>query len=215
LYASISPAAPILETQFNIEAKSEGMPVYRFPPGLQDLTHPVYPMLRTLLAERFKLVAHKETKTLPIYALVMRRPDGALGPQLRRSTTDCAPINAARGSGAPGASPPRAPGDPLPCGIVGSVGPPLRVVGDSQSMAQLIYVLSGYAGRSVIDRTGLSGLFSFTLELSFPEAQAPTTQNEAPSFFTAVQEQLGLKLEPTTGPVDVLVIDHVERPMEN
>jgi uncharacterized protein (TIGR03435 family) len=216
LYAQIISSEAILDSSFDIIAKSDGMPVYRFPPGLNTPTHPVYPMLRTLLAERFKLATHLEKKTLPMYALVMNRPGGDLGPRLHRSTADCAPINAARGSGAPSASAPRAPGDPLPCGIVGSVGPPMRVVGDSQSMANLIYVLSGYAGRNVIDRTGLSGLFSFTLEFTFDApSQVSSADSNAPSFFTAIREQLGLKLDSTTGPVDVLVIDHVERPTEN
>jgi uncharacterized protein (TIGR03435 family) len=106
--------------------------------------------------------------------------------------------------------------------MVGSVGPSgIRLTGDSQSMPVLISALSGYAERPVLDRTGLTGLLSFTLEFALDQQPPPGQQSppdspnpskDTPSFVTAVQEQLGLKLESRPGPADVVVIDHVERP---
>jgi uncharacterized protein (TIGR03435 family) len=202
------------ESRFDIVAKAEGMPVLRFPPGLDAPGHPVYPMLRGLLADRFKLGVHHETRTLPMYALVLARSDRTLGPQLRSSMTDCGPVNAARGTASQ--RPPAATvNGALLCGMVGSAGPAgIRLTGDSQSMSVLTFALAGYAGRVVVDRTGLTGLYSFTLE--FAINRLPPDQLSQPdsalSFFMAVQEQLGLKLESTSGPADVVVIDHVERP---
>jgi uncharacterized protein (TIGR03435 family) len=82
-------------------------------------------------------------------------------------------------------------------------------LGASIGLGPLVQSLSGVVGRVVIDRTGLTGLFDFELKW----AQDPTADTAVPSIFTALQEQLGLKLESTRGPVDVLVIDHVERPL--
>jgi uncharacterized protein (TIGR03435 family) len=77
----------IRQSRYDVEAKAEGMPPFRFPPSLSALEHPVYPMLRAMLQGRFKLVVHHETRSLPMYALVRARPDGTLGPQLHPSTT--------------------------------------------------------------------------------------------------------------------------------
>jgi uncharacterized protein (TIGR03435 family) len=208
----------IRTARFDIMATSEGMPVLRFPPGLDTLGHPVYPMLRALLEERFRLAVHHEARNLPMYALVLARPDGALGPQLRHGTTDCTTVNAARGTASQG-PPVVTPNGAPQCGMVGSAGPGgIRLMGDAQSMPVLISALSGYAGRPVLDRTGLTGLFSFTLEFGLDQQPPPGPQQpdalsrDSPSFLTAVQEQLGLRLESRSGPVDVVVIDHVERP---
>jgi uncharacterized protein (TIGR03435 family) len=156
-----------------------------------------------------------------MYALVLARSDGTFGPQLHRSTTDCAPVNAARGTASQGPQVTTPNGAPL-CGMVGSVGPGgIRLTGDSQSMPVLISALTGYAGRPVLDRTGLTGLLSFTLEFALdqplPAGQqappdSPNLLKDAPSFLRAVQEQLGLKLESRPAPADVVVIDHLERP---
>jgi uncharacterized protein (TIGR03435 family) len=201
-------------------ATAESMPVLRFPPGLEAPGHPVYPMLRALLVDRFKLMVHHETRTLPMYALVLAKPDGILGSQLHRSTTDCASVNAARGTASQRPPVPTQSGAPQ-CGMVGGASPGgIRLAGDSQSMPVLISALSGYAGRPVVDRTGITGLLSFTLEFALdqqppPGQQAPDSSNlprDTPSLVTAVQEQLGLKLESRPGPADVVVIDHIERP---
>jgi uncharacterized protein (TIGR03435 family) len=185
-------------------------------------------MLRALLKERFKLEAHFEDRDMPIYALVPARADGKLGPQLKTSETDCDAIRAAGRGRGPGAPPPPGgpgdPGTPMRCGI--RVGPGNMAVGGS-SMAQVANSLAMFAGRIVVDKTSLSGNYDFTLTWT-PEqvAQRPPGAPEplfngvpidpnGPSLFTAVQEQLGLKLESQRGPVKVLVIDRVEHPTEN
>jgi uncharacterized protein (TIGR03435 family) len=121
----------IRRSRYDVEAKAQGMPPLRFPPGLGALTHPVYPMLRAMLEDRFKVVVHHETRSLPMYALVIARPDGKLGPQLHPGTTDCAAVNAARGTdkAVRSSTPDGAP----PCGMVGSGGAITRVTADSQA----------------------------------------------------------------------------------
>jgi uncharacterized protein (TIGR03435 family) len=150
------------------------------------------PMIRTLLADRFKLITHHETRDRPIYALVIARRDGQLGPSLRPSAgpSDFRDV----------------------AGAFTAHAVPIKTLAD---------VLALPAQRTVIDRTGLTGTYDVDLHWAplfagraAVGADVPPP-SDAPSLFTAVQEQLGLKLEPTKAPVDVLVIDHVERPMPN
>jgi uncharacterized protein (TIGR03435 family) len=179
-------------------------------------------MIRTLLKERFKLSVHNETRELPVYALVMARTDRRAGPQLKPAAVDCAAIMA-RGPGGLAAVPPP-PGERLPCAIRLTPG---NMAGGGTSMPQFTFAISRYVNRVVLDRTGLAGNFDFDLqwtpEQMPPAAPAgppgapplPAIDPNGPSIFTAVQEQLGLKLESTRGPVDVVVIDRVEHPMED
>jgi len=171
-------------------------------------------MLRTLLEERFKLVVHQETRDLPIYALTLARSDGKLGPKLVRSDVDCDKViaelaEAIRKTGRPPLGPP---GQAPPCS---TGGPPGKFTGNDITMQMLADVLIASVNRMdavdrvVVDRTGLSGGFDLTLEWTPDELVAASS---GASIFTALQEQLGLKLEPTRGPVEVIVIDHVERP---
>jgi uncharacterized protein (TIGR03435 family) len=174
-------------------------------------------MLRPLLAERFKLAVHNETRQLPLFALVVAGSAGKLGPHLRPSDADCIAEVTARLRG--GAIPPP-PTDPphQPCGSAG--GPLGYTTARGLTMGQIAFGLSRNVGRAVMDRTGLAGYFDY--ELTWTPDQIPQRPPGAPdlppidpngaSLFTALQEQLGLKLESTTGPVDVLVIDHVEQP---
>ena len=166
--------------------------------------------LRNLLVERFKLRTHRETREMDIYALVMARPGGGPGPGLKPTTQDCSkPVEPPR----PGAPAPGAPGQPF-CGISGTPG---RVRFGGLPASSFATALSGPAGRMVVDRTGMTGSWDFELTFA-PENRAPDAppaDPNAPSFFTAIQEQLGLKLESTKGPVEVLVIDSVERPVED
>jgi len=175
----------------------------------------VMAMVQALLAERFKFVAHRETREMPIYALVVARPDGVLGPRLSHSATDCGARAAAARNGA--GVPPVAPdGRPL-CGTRFTPG---RVLAGGITMADLARNLSNAAGRVTVDTTGLAG--GFDLELEFTPDQLPPEGTlppgmprppvDGPSLFAALQEQLGLKLESQRGPVDVLVIDSVEPP---
>ena len=170
-------------------------------------------MLKALLAERFGLVTHNEKRQLNVFVLVMSRKDGTLGPQLKKSDIDCDALMASVTAG--GKMPERLPNGNLPCGI--GVRPAQgMVVGSPASMEQLTRNLVGGVGRIVVDKTGLKGYYDFTINFA-PEAPPqpgapPPPDTSAPSLFTAMQEQLGLKLEPGREPIDVLVIDRAVRP---
>lgn len=178
--------------------------------------NPMQIALRHLLEDRFRLKVHRETRELDIYALVPARPGAGPGPGLKRSTTDCVALGAAAEAAARKGEPPKpfgVPGEPL-CGIAASPG---RLRFGGLPAVSFPSAFSGPAGRMVVDRTGLTGAWDFELTFA-PENRgpdAPPADPNAPSFFTAIQEQLGLKLEPTKGPVDVLVIDSAERPVED
>jgi uncharacterized protein (TIGR03435 family) len=177
-------------------------------------------MLRALLADRFKLAVHNEMRELPIYALVPARGDGRPGPQLRPAAADC---TSARGRVAgPPPGPPPAAGRPA----CGSRMAPGNIAAGGVTMATFAASLSQFVNRTVVDRTGLTG--SYDLDLQWTPEQMPQLPPGAerpaflppidpngPSIFTAVQEQLGLKLDSQKGPVDVLVIDHLEQPTED
>lgn len=170
-------------------------------------------MLRDLLADRFHLVTHRETREQPVYALVMARPDGRPGPRLKATTRDCLALTAGRAD----QPPPTADGQTL-CGTTMT---PNAINGGARTLDQVAKELTGVVGRQVINETGLPGLFdldlTFTAEM--PERPgappAPAGDPDAPSIFAAVQEQLGLKLEARRAPVEVLVIDRVDLPDEN
>jgi bla regulator protein BlaR1 len=198
--------------RFDIVAKAAGGPQ----PGPDGPTRENL-MLRSLLAERFQLAVHRQTKELPIYRLVIARTDGKFGAQLRPVATDCAAFRSAMlARGGPPPSP--APGERMPCAVRMFPG---RLSGDASTIAQLTDMLARLVNRTIVDRTGLTGPFDFDLQWTpdqltqgrgEPPLGAPplAIDPNGPSIFTAVQEQLGLKLESTKGPVDVLVIDHVE-----
>src|SRR5947209_1058597 len=147
-------------------------------------------MLRSLLADHFKLAFHEETREIPVYALVRVREDGKLGSQLTGSDTNC---------GAP------SDGSPRRCEFNNNFG---NIHGYGMSMELLAMSLAGFTGRVVIDRTGVTGPVNFDLTWMPPGG-------DGPSMFTAVQEQLGLKLEPTKAPARILVIDRAEKPRED
>jgi len=178
------------------------------------------PMVRNLLADRFKLKAHMETREMPTYALVAARADGKLGPKLTPAKTDC---EAARGrrAGGPPPAPPQ-PGEHVECGFFIGNG---TMNAGGMGMVELARSLSGFVNRVVSDKTGLSGKYDFQLTYT-PEgrglpgvpvgppvgADAPPADPNGASIFTALQEQLGLKLDSQKGMVDVLVIDSIEQP---
>jgi uncharacterized protein (TIGR03435 family) len=151
------------------------------------------------------------------------RADGRLGPQLRQSAVDCDALIAARRAGSP--PPARQPNEPPPCGAMRGPGSVLAggfpMPQFATMLTNILAVGSGPAaeGRLVIDKTGLAGRFAFTLTwtpeqmpTAAPPPGVPPIDPNGPSFFTALQEQLGLKLASAKGPVDVVVIDSVERP---
>lgn len=216
--------------RFDITAKAEG-DVAPAPLGAGGPPGPMQLMVRALLADRFKLVVHTETREMPIYNLVLARPDGRLGDRLKPSTLDCAALTAARRGGGPGAragGPPPAltPGERPQCGM--RMGP-----GNLSAGGMTITFFGNGLGpmlqRVVTDKTNLAGTFDIDLTWTPdvpqgalnapptpgapPGANAPPPIDpNGPTIFTAVQEQLGLKLEPARGPVDVLVIDSVQQP---
>jgi uncharacterized protein (TIGR03435 family) len=172
-------------------------------------------MMETLLADRFTLRVHRDTRDIPVYALVLARPDGRLGPQLTRAAVDCAALRAARERGENPVLPAPTGNKPV-CGMNTNAG---RMVAGGYEMKDVARNMAGPAGRFVIDRTGLTGPYDLELTwtpeqapIAAPGAPAPAFDANGPSLFTALQEQLGLKLEATTGPVEVLVIDGAERP---
>ena len=176
-------------------------------------------MLRSLLADRFKLKVHRETRELPIYALAVAKKDSKPGPELRPPGRDCAAIRAKRATA--GNPPPRTAAEMLECRSLSSNGPGGRVSFQAQSMTMSDFAtaMRRYTTRPIFDRTELSG--EFDIELKFlPETSGagpadPQADTDVPSIFTAMQDQLGLKLEGARAPISVLVIDAIERPTEN
>jgi uncharacterized protein (TIGR03435 family) len=212
---------------FDVIAKMpEGFQPTPGPPAPGAGPGPLQLMLRALLADRFKLTVHNETKESPIYALIVARSDGRLGPQLKKSETDCAAMFAAgrgRGRGPmPPPGPPQ-PGESIPCGM--RIGPGNLVMGGSP-LSQFANSLGMFSGRIVLDRTGLTGNYDINLtwtpdQMPRPAGDGPPPQingvavdPNGPSLFTAVQEQLGLKLDSQRGPVETLVVDRAEKPVE-
>ena len=181
------------------------------PPG------PIELMLQSLLAERFHLAVHHETREFNVYALVLARPDGKLGPQIRPTVVGCLTPGSPPANGQPNAEP--------ICGISMPVG---DVAAKGVTLSMFASTLSRFVERVVVDRTQQNGMFDVDLKWTPDQSaiESPGTSDDqplrtngvgtnGPSIFTAIQEQLGLKLESTKDPVDVLVIDHVERPTED
>ena len=165
--------------------------------------------LRALFTERFNLAVHWETRQMPIYALVPARQDGRLGPALTRAATDCAARAAADAAAVKAGGPPPAPVNSearMACGIRNTGN---RILFGGNPMSLFVQGLSSVVQRTVVDRTGLAGNWDF--ELTFTPEQQRQADSAGPSIFTAIQEQLGLKLEAASAPVEVLVIDRVER----
>jgi uncharacterized protein (TIGR03435 family) len=159
----------------------------------------VAPMMAQLLAERFALRTHIEQRPVNMYVLKMSRDDGQWGPQLKRSAASCIEAKTAR--------------QPLPPECRGTVttGLSLRTSEIAEFLRYLAFVK---IDRPVLDRTGLTGYFDFQLHYDYAPFGflAGNARTEGLSFFTALQEQLGLKLEPTREVMDVLVIDSAEMP---
>ena len=207
------PLRAIVQLAYNINTPSRivGHPdwtnVERFdiqarPPEGQSGVEQMRPMLQALLADRFRMVARLEKRELQGYALVTSRTDGKLGPNLKPTTTAC---KGPRGEANPLA---------IQCAGAGAAAGAVRIVG--VPMGQLAALVSLVVGRPVVDRTGLAGNYEMELRFSGDAvAGAPAPDPGAPSIFTALQEQLGLKLDAERELVDVLVIERIERPTEN
>jgi len=185
----------VTQDRYNLQAQAEGMPTI----DEKRL------MLQTLLAERFALKFHKESKEVDMYALVLARSDGKLGPKVTPFTGEC------------GQAPPA---QPCPA-LITPQG--LRLGGQPMTMLANLLTVAGTRfglGRRIEDRTGLTAKFNmdFTFAPAAPGAAgaaADPLASDGVSIFTALQEQLGVKLEPTRGKLETIVIDGAERPSEN
>jgi uncharacterized protein (TIGR03435 family) len=155
-------------------------------------------MMQTMLAERFQLKTHRETKELPVYSLMVAKG----GPKLEEAKSGSLRMNWGLG----------------------------QIAYQSAPLSMLTNTLTQLTGRLVLDQTGLTGTYDFTLKWTPDEGQmqmfrrasdGPVNSEAAasdaigPSLFTALKEQLGLRLEATKAPVEMLVVDHAERPSEN
>jgi uncharacterized protein (TIGR03435 family) len=143
-------------------------------------------MLRNLLAERFKLAAHTETRERPIFALIVAKG----GSKLIQSKSSKTALSGGRGR--------------------------ISIKGGDDSLAVLAFELSWRLGRPVMDHTGLEGRYELNLNWAADDGEPIASDSSSgPSLFTAIQEQLGLKLEPTKAPVPILIIDHADKPSQN
>jgi uncharacterized protein (TIGR03435 family) len=183
-------------TRFDIDAKVSAADVDAFKHLTNDQLRP---MVVQILTSRFQFAYHTETRTLPEYALVLAKGGSKLQPFQPGNDANGQPKRSGR-----------------------------MQVHDSQVSAQgvpldpLIHFLSDRVGRPIEDKTGLTGIYDFTLQLGDQGHDSPSTgpdptsaDSTGPSLFTALQEQLGLKLDAEKGPVQVLVIDHMEMPVAN
>jgi uncharacterized protein (TIGR03435 family) len=192
--------------RFDIDAKAEASVIPANAPA-KVLWEKTRLMLRTLLAERFKLSIRRETREMPVYELILAKN----GPKLKKVDQDC---------------------DASATACHGFSGGPRQLSGTAVDMYDLALMLSRYSDRPVQDKTGVQGVFDIKLQWNpFADRTQPaqdvqrSPQAEArepaldlgslPSLFTALEQQLGLRLELRKGPVEAYVIDHVERPSEN
>jgi uncharacterized protein (TIGR03435 family) len=184
---------------FDVEARSAGP---------TDLPH-VRPMVQSLLDDRFKLNIHRETRDLSIFTLTLAKSGGKPGPGLVESTAGpCGPVKAESAASA------------AACGTV-TPGPG-RISGQRGRISQLADRLSTILGRPVVDKTALTGIYDIALTYTPDPSMAqeaphgsPASDIPGPSLFTAMQEQLGLKLTAGKGPVEVIVVDSAEKPSGN
>src|SRR5262249_12426209 len=178
-------------------------------------------MLQPLLAERFKLAVHRESREMNAFVLTLAAKDGRFGSKMKKSNRECGDSGTA--SIVFALTSPPSPGDRLGCGYTPSgVG---RVVGVGLDMATIIDLLSA-VGRPIVDESGLQDRYDIDVTYTpTPFSAATLAQNgrepmagvdpKGPSLLNAIEEQLGFKLQPKKMPVPVLVIDHIEPLTEN
>jgi uncharacterized protein (TIGR03435 family) len=208
----------IATDRWNIEAKAEegSIPPRAGPPD-PTVIPPQLLMMQSLIEDRFQLKMHRETKEMPVYELVVAKGGSKLKP-----SEDQSPIRPPERGTPPPPLPQR--GGPMPRGSMRMGRGDLEASG--VPLANFVTGLSQQLGRTVIDKTDLKGLYDIKLQWApelgqgpvapgGPEPPPPPADPSGPSIFTAVQEQLGLRLESTKGPVEVLVIDSVQKPTEN
>jgi uncharacterized protein (TIGR03435 family) len=192
--------------RYDIDAKVAETDVAAFR-KLNEAQHKL--MVQAILADNFKLKSSRQPRDVSIYALVVANG----GPRMKEVKPGDPHPNATKG----------ADGIPIEGMSLSKTGPN-QITGQEISMAILVQPLSGITGRQVVDKTGLTGTYDFTLKWSPDQGTAPMSResetsasrtDSGPSIFTAVQEQLGLKLEARKSSMPVLVVDHIEQPSEN
>jgi bla regulator protein BlaR1 len=190
--------------------------VAKAPEGVQ-LALAMGPLMRSLLRDRFGFHAHVETREMPIYELVLARRDRRLGPKMQQAACDCTGNRAEPGCRRGGPPLPSLPEfDGASCAQLGTAS--LRIMRGYPMSTFARTFLAGGIDRVVVDKTGLPGTWNVELEYTpeqMPNATTGAPPADSPSLFTALQEQLGLKLQPARGLVEVLVIDSIERPTED
>jgi uncharacterized protein (TIGR03435 family) len=147
-------------------------------------------MIRAMLVDRFHLATHLEKRTMQAFELTVAKSNGALGPTLRGTTADCRPQ----------------------CSVTITWGQTRRMTSDGVEMTRLAFVLATVLQRPVINRTNLDGLFELSLDYAAGTDLTVPVASDAPSIFTAVEEQLGLKLRSVRASLDVLVVDRADKP---
>ena len=179
----------IRQDRYNVQAQAEGTPTQ---PELRL-------MLRTLLAERFGLKVHTDSKPIDVYEMVLARSDGKLGPKVEPFDGECVP------------------GARVCQALINPNG--FNIVGNTMGMVANLLSNRGGLGRRVVDKTGVTGRFTVKFEFPYGQANAKAAPDplasEGVSIFTAVQEQIGVKLQPGKGTQPLLVVDSVARPTEN
>jgi uncharacterized protein (TIGR03435 family) len=204
--------------RWNIEAKAEEGSIPP-PTGLPDPTvpNPLMLMVQSLIEDRFQLKMHSETKELPVYELVIAKSGSKM-----KLSEDQSPFRPPE-RGSPPPSPPQRGGPTLRGSMRFGRG---ELEANGVPLFNFIQALSQPLGRPVIDKTGLKGLYDIQLQWTpelgqgpvvsgGPEPPPPPPDSSGPSIFNAIQEQLGLRLESAKGPVEIWVIDSVQKPTEN
>jgi uncharacterized protein (TIGR03435 family) len=189
----------INDDRFEIQAKA----------GQDASRAQIMAMLQNLLEDRFGMKVHRENRETPVYDLVIDKGGSKLAPT---KINECPPSDTVTPSAQPNA------GASVACGQMRIVPSPagVRMEGDRAPMAELVRVLAvGVTDRPVLDRTELSGLFDIRLHFIEERPGAQASDLSGPTMFIAVQEQLGLKLQASKGPVEFLIVDHVEHPTPN
>jgi uncharacterized protein (TIGR03435 family) len=175
-------------------------------------------MLRNLLADRFNLRTHVERREMPIFEMVLTQPGGRLGPAARVTAVNCADRAAARNGGTP--APASAIGARFDRPLCGLMQRPGVLMAGAMTMGEFAQELAPQVNRFVLDRTGVTGFFDFDVQFTPEQIAAPPpgapplppVNPNGPSLLTALQEQLGVRLNAARAPIEVLVIDAIGRP---
>jgi uncharacterized protein (TIGR03435 family) len=214
LQSVVSQVPWVAEDRFDIEARAEGNPTkdqYRR-------------MMQSLLADRFKMAVHFETRQVPVYGLVLAKP-GKLGPQLRMHRTDD-PVCTTAAAALRGPAAVDAEGFPERCGGPQSMKPSapgrMKSGGRDVPMSRFAAIMTGVGvvDRPMVDQTDLEGTVDYSLEWIQVAANVPFgsefhPDESAPTFEEALKQQLGIKMVPEKGPIDFFLVDHVEHASEN